>query len=80
MPRGLGCRWRAAAPTRERGREERLRQFREQVKSGSLKIRKASVAERAWKPSHEVLICGDRNWTDWAAIRRDVLTLPKGTT
>ena len=27
-----------------------------------------------------VLICGDRNWTDRAAIGRDVLTLPKGTT
>jgi YspA, cpYpsA-related SLOG family len=26
-----------------------------------------------------VLICGDRNWTDRAAIGRDVLTLPKGS-
>ena len=35
---------------RERQRIERKREFREQVKSGSLKIRKATVAERrAWK-------------------------------
>ena len=35
---------------REGQRDERERQFREQVKSGSLKIRKATVAERrAWK-------------------------------
>ena len=26
-----------------------------------------------------VLICGDRNWTDRAAIGRYVLTLPKGS-
>jgi hypothetical protein len=38
------------ASVRERQREERERQFREQVKSGSLKLRKATVAERrAWK-------------------------------
>jgi hypothetical protein len=35
---------------RERQRIERKRDFREQVKSGSLEIRKATVAERrAWK-------------------------------
>ena len=35
---------------RERQREERQRLFREQAKSGSLTIRKATVAERrAWK-------------------------------
>ena len=35
---------------RERERDERKRQFSEQVKSGSLKIRKATAAERrAWK-------------------------------
>ena len=38
------------ASVRERQREERQRLFREQAKSGSLNIRKATVAERrAWK-------------------------------
>ena len=38
------------ASVRERQRDERKRQFREQVKSGSLKIRKATAGERrAWK-------------------------------
>lgn len=38
------------ASVRERQREEREGRFREQVNSGSLKIRKATVAERrAWK-------------------------------
>ena len=38
------------ASVRERQREQREGRFREQVKSGSLKIRKATVAERrAWK-------------------------------
>jgi hypothetical protein len=38
------------ASFRERDRDQRKRQFREQVKSGSLKIRKATAAEqRAWK-------------------------------
>jgi hypothetical protein len=27
-----------------------------------------------------VLICGDRNWTGWAAIEREIAKLPLGTT
>lgn len=33
----------------------------------------------ATHPIKKVIICGDRNWTDWDMIRRYILSLPKGT-